>query len=193
MQSSIFSDIDDKNIIAFTDGSCNPNNRSPESRAGYATLFVSGFCANKCIFGNMDTKVAPSNIRAEGLAIFNAMKYVEHKEFTRLTIITDCQLWIKMFLLWMPKWTNAKFQQKENSDMTVPMWDLFKKLNDGKSSVGFLHVNSHNKSGWKSFPDDSYEKICYEHNDYVDKLCSYARINLKPGDELIQEKNAIKM
>ena len=35
-------DFTDNHLIAFTDGSCHPNNKSPSSRGGYGILFVSG-------------------------------------------------------------------------------------------------------------------------------------------------------
>ena len=50
-----------------------------------------------------------------------------------------------------------------------------------------MHVRSHNKSGWKSFAEGTFEKYCYNNNDYVDKLCNYARINISPGCEIIDK------
>ncbi len=41
--------------IVFTDGSCNPNNKSAKSRAGYAAVFVAGPNAGRVFYGSMDS------------------------------------------------------------------------------------------------------------------------------------------
>jgi hypothetical protein len=48
-----------------------------------------------------------------------------------------------------------------------------------------MHVKSHNKDGWREFSAGTFEKFCYDKNDYVDKICNHARIKLNPSDEII--------
>jgi len=167
--------------IVFTDGSCNPNNKSPKSRGGYAVYFASGHMNGTVVVGNLDISVYASNIRAEGYAIIRTLELVDLSEpINKLIIITDCEFWINMVETYMPKWRT--FDDKANPDMTKRMWMIYNKVIK-KCEVKFMHVKSHNKSGWKSFKQGSFERYCYEKNEYVDKLCSSARINLKPGEE----------
>ena len=82
---------------------------------------------------------------------------------------------------YMPKWSDAKFKQKENADMTTKLWKLWKKLM-GIRELSLYHVNSHNKSGWKNTKEGTFEKYCYDQNDYADQMCGYARKALTPGE-----------
>ena len=180
--------ICDNHTIAFTDGSCYPNNSSKESMGGYSALFTSGELDDTYIYGNMNTThYNATNIRAEGYAILRVMEIVNSKKNKHpLTIITDCEFWIKMVELYMPKWSDAKFKEKNNTDLTTKIWKLYKKMSRN-TTIKFIHVKSHNKSGWRDYEEGSYEKYCYDQNDYVDKLCSSARTNLSPGVEEIHK------
>lgn len=171
--------------IVFTDGSCYPNVKNISARAGYAAAFVSGEFLNKCIYGNLAISQYASNIRAEGMAIIRALEMIcESKQDYSVTIISDCEFWINMIQIYMPTWDETKFKKQANYDLTSRMW---LKFNDAKQNgvIKFIHMKSHNKSGWNKFPDNSFEKFCFKNNYYVDKMCEYARKNLQPGDEKI--------
>jgi ribonuclease HI len=172
--------------IAFTDGSCNPNNKSKVSRGGYSVLFVSGFFKNTKIYGNLDIqKYNASNIRAEGVAILRTLEYINkcNKEWKKLTIITDCEFWINMIEIYMPKWSSDKFDKKANADLTKEIWLVYNNLLK-KGEICFMHVKSHNKDGWQQYAENTFEKFCYDKNEEVDKLCKYARLNIKIGNEI---------
>jgi uracil-DNA glycosylase len=191
----------------FTDGSCNPNNKSPKSIGGYSAIFASGLFNGRKIYGNLDvSKYNASNIRAEGFAIIRSMEMVLGKIKTKTknnehchnntddniddwdvcNIITDCKFWIDMIYKYMPKWTNNKFTQQSNPDLTKRIWVLWREMNtlDNKE-INILHIKSHNKSGWRDKPKDSYEKWCYNFNEQADFLCKKARLDLKQTQEII--------
>jgi ribonuclease HI len=178
-------DIKPLHHIAFTDGSCYPNNKSNLSRGGYAAVFVSGEFDDKCIYGNLDISIEhASNIRAEGMAIIRVLEIVRdcEEKWDKLTIVTDCEFWINMLTKYIPKWKKGAFNEKANPDMTKKIWIAYNEVKE-KGIVKLMHMRSHNKDGWNKFPDGTFEKYCFEQNDYVDKMCGYARINLKPTDE----------
>ena len=182
-----FIDINSLHHIAFTDGSCNPNNKSAKSRGGYALVFVSGSLIDTVVYGNLDiSKCFASNIRAEGFAIIRTLELVDNNmaKWNKLTIVTDCEFWINMIENFMPKWKASTFEEKSNPDLTKRLWLIYNKVIN-KGCVVFKHVKSHNKEGWKSFPKETFERFCHDQNEYVDKMCGLARINLCPNDEKI--------
>lgn len=173
--------------IAFTDGSAHPNNKSEKSLAGYASVFISGPFKDKRVYGNMSTdNFYASNIRAEGYAIIRTLEMVNEckKKWTECAIVTDCEFWINMVEKYMPKWKSQMFTEKANSDLTLRLWRTWNQVSR-KGSVSLLHMRSHNKNGWKNYDSGTYQRFCYEQNDYADKLCNYARINLEKGKETI--------
>ena len=181
-------DIRPLHHIAFTDGSCNPNNKSISSVGGYAAVFVSGEFNDKCLYGNLDISVEnASNIRAEGMAILRVLEVIRDckKKWDKLTIVTDCEFWIKMLTTYIPKWKKATFEEKKNPDMTKKIWITYNEAKE-KGEIKLMHMRSHNKDKWGNFADGTFEKYCFEQNDYVDKLCSYARLNLKSTDECFE-------
>jgi ribonuclease HI len=186
--------INSKHHIIFTDGGCHPNNKSKQSRGGYAAIFISGPLSDKRIYGNLNiVKFNASNIRAEGMAIIRALELINQTKcinskgiviWNKITVISDTEFWIKMVELYMPKWTKEKFKEKSNSDLTKRLWIVYKELSQ-KCNVSFMHMKSHNKNGWKSYEEGTFERFCYDQNDYVDILCTYARHSLKPKEEHI--------
>lgn len=175
--------------VIFTDGSCYPNNKSKISRGGYATVFVSGPFKDTCLYGNLDISVEnASNIRAEGVAIIRALELVRDctLPWNKCDIISDCKFWISMIDVYMPKWDKAKFNEKSNSDLTLHMWLVYNEVKE-KGEIKFIHMKSHGKDGWQNCVDGSFEKFCFEQNKYADEMCGYARINMKPTDELIEK------
>jgi ribonuclease HI len=171
--------------IAFTDGSCFPNNKSIMSRGGYSSLFVSGPLSDMCIYGNLCiSHENASNIRAEGMAIIRTLDMINNstEKWDMCTIITDCEFWINMLNKFMPKWKKNTFNEKANPDMTKRIWSVYNEVKQ-KGVIKLMHMKSHNKDGWNKYPDGSFEKYCFEQNDFVDKLCGYARIELSPSNE----------
>ena len=184
-------DIQTSHHIAFTDGSCHPNNKSKKSRGGYASVFVSGPFLDKCLYGNLDiSKYNASNIRAEGMAILKTLDVIKKckKKCDKITIVTDCMFWIDMIENYMPKWKTETFKKKQNTDLTEKIWMIYNEVLK-KGEIFFIHVKSHNKDGWKTYKDGSFERYCYLKNDEVDKLCNYARLNLEPGVGLLKMPN----
>jgi ribonuclease HI len=158
-------DIQPLHHIAFTDGSCYPNNKSATSVGGYAAVFVSGEFNDKCLYGNLDISVEnASNIRTEGMAILRVLE-----------VVRDCKT----------NWKKSTFDEKKNPDMTKKIWIAYNEAK-GKGEIKLMHMRSHNKDKWGGFADGTFEKYCFEQNYYVDKLCSYARLNLKSTDECFE-------
>jgi uracil-DNA glycosylase len=173
--------------IAFTDGSAHPNNKSIKSRAGWASCFVSGPCKDMLLYGNLNIdKHFASNIRAEGYAIIRVMEIIMSctEAWNKVTIVTDCMFWVDMVEKYMKNWKSEIFDEKANPDLTKRLWLIYNEVSK-KGDVIFIHVRSHNKDGWKDFTNGTFEKFCYEENDYVDKTCNYARLVLNPSDEVI--------
>jgi len=179
--------------VIFTDGSCSPNKLCKEAIAGYAAVFVLGQFKDIIIYGNIDNQqYFASNQRAEGMAIYKTFQYLYKNinKWTECIIVSDSDFWIKMIEYYMPMWNaqNLDFKLKKNSDITIPMWKLYYKLIKGHNkNIKFRHVRSHNKDNWASYPYNSYEYFCYHNNDYVDQMAAYARINLKPGQLVIEK------
>jgi uracil-DNA glycosylase len=181
-------DIQQLHHIAFTDGSCYPNNKNSNSRGGYASVFVSGSFDNMCIYGNLDiTTTNASNIRAEGVAIIRVLELVNKcdKKWDKITIVTDCEFWIKMVELYMPRWTSESFKNKANPDLTKRLWCIYNEVSK-KGPIRLMHMKSHGKDGWQNHADGTFERFCFDKNDYVDKMCSYARKELQPTQEVFK-------
>jgi uracil-DNA glycosylase len=176
-----------KSISIFTDGSAvgryGKNKKDSTCRGGYSAIF-SGTIQGQ-LLGNLDiSNHFASNIRAEGQAIISALHkcLIELNQKTTIDLYTDSEFWIKMILNYMPKWTEQKFMEKENSDLTIRLWKLWKEINS-KHNIKLHHVYSHNKSGLKNSnnPDDQFK---YINNELADKLADEARKTLKSGQEI---------
>lgn len=174
--------------VAFTDGSCYPNKLCKEARAGYAVCFAMGTFEDVILYGSIDNKKHfASNQRAEGIAIYKVLSFLQKnlQKWNNLIIVSDSEFWINMVEKYMPSWAKEgkNFTEKKNSDLTLPMWDLYFQLTEvhGKN-ISFRHIPSHDKNGWSKKPKSSYEYFCHVHNDYVDQLAGYARENCEPGE-----------
>jgi uracil-DNA glycosylase len=177
-------------LVCFTDGSCSPNKASPDARGGYAAVFVNGYLENKQIYGNLNTSpLYATNIRAEGKAIERALIYANQHaaEWSKLLIITDCQNWSNGINNNYFSWSDEKFKEQKNTDITTSIWSMWEKMRDNGKDVRCLHMRAHNKSGWGDCPSDTYENYCYLQNEYVDKLAKYARENMEPGKMVIDD------
>ncbi len=179
--------------VVFTDGSAKPNKCCEEAIAGYAAIFALGVFEDVIIYGNIANRPHfASNQRAEGMAIFSALKYLkEHStKWSDCIIVSDSEFWIKMFTQYMESWSSAglDFNEKKNSDMTIPMWELYCELVNGHGkTIEFRHIRSHNKDHWNKEPETSYKYFCAEQNNYIDELAGYARATLTPGTEIIKK------
>lgn len=165
--------------VVFTDGSCEPNNKSPASVGGYAAVFVDGKFRDTILMGNLctDTYYA-SNIRAEGMAINDAFdSMLSDKRFKSGIILTDCKLWINMLINWMPNWDEDKFKEMENYDITSDLWSKWCQLKR-KGTIDIIHVPAHNKKKWLDEPSGTYKRYCGEENKFADALANYARLNM---------------
>ena len=174
--------------VCFTDGSCFPNKKVPAACGGYAVRFVLGNLADTVLYGNIQNRpLYATNQRAEGEAIHAALKYawLRADEFENLIICTDSQFWISMFTQYMPRWTADKFATMQNSDMTIPLNTLYKKI-AARHGVRFIHIPAHDSLGWSRAPAGSYHLFCYTHNDFVDRKATYARVHLQPGTDTVE-------
>jgi hypothetical protein len=54
-----------------------------------------------------------------------------------------------------------------------------------RKKVDFIHMQSHDNKGWGQMPQGTYERYCFEVNNFVDSLAKYAR-TLPPGTQLIE-------
>jgi uracil-DNA glycosylase len=183
----------DRKTVVFTDGSCYPNKTCKEGLGGYAASFVLGKFKDVVLYGNCSNDIHyATNQRAEGEAIYRTLMYLDKHltEWDECIIVSDTEFWIKMFTQYMFNWDVKcmDFKEKKNPDMTVPMWDLYKKLcYTFEKVIEFRHVKSHNKDKWKSFPEESYEYFCWFNNDYVDEMAGYARQSVKPSNHIVED------
>lgn len=183
-------ELHDSKVLVFTDGSAWPNKKSPACVAGYAACIAMGPFADTIFYGNLDRTIYATNNRAEGRAILKALEFLNKKEnrasWTECVIITDSEFWMNMFLNYMPKWdrTNLDFHEKENPDLTIPIYKLYCKLQISRR-IEFQHVRSHDKDHWSKEPIGSYKRFCHDQNKYVDQLAGYARRNVEEGKDLI--------
>mgnify|MGYP006272646989 CR=1 FL=1 len=183
------------NYIIFTDGSCYPNNKSKKSKGGYSLIFTEKNGIKKYM-GNLNTeKYNASNIRAEGMAIYQSLKKIyklcknnnEVCESSKYIIITDCEFWINMIKKWIPGWVRKghqkdKFKTHKNPDIVYKIYKIKNKLNKQQVNIEFQHVMSHNKNGWQNAEKNTFEYYCYIWNDRCDKLANKARQELKLGE-----------
>ena len=86
----------------------------------------------------------------------------------------------------MTKWKKTTFNKKANPDMTKRIWLIYNEVKS-KGVLKLIHMRSHNKDGWNKYKDGTYEKYCFDQNDYADKMCGYARLKLKPTNECFEK------
>lgn len=186
--------FDDRTHVVFTDGSCFPTYACAEAKGGYSASFELGPLKDQILYGCIENKKHfATNQRAEGMAIYRAMKHISTPDdldkWDKLIIVTDSDFWIKMFTQFMRGWIakGTCFTEKKNSDMTVPMWSLYDNLISSDKIIEFRHIKSHNKSGWESFGKHTYEYFCARANGFVDKFAGYARKVCEPGEHHVEK------
>lgn len=178
--------------IVFTDGSCNPNNSSKASVAGYSCIFKLGAFDNTIIMGNLNNETYnATNIRAEGTAIYQVMIFLSDRleYWNRAIIITDSEFWIKSITEWIPKWAkNNELSQRKNPDLISNIWNLYNELTSGLCTkmIEFRFIKGHNRSNWGDKPKQSYEYFCYKGNELADTYANKARKEIARGDIKIE-------
>lgn len=148
----------------YTDGSCYPNNSSKDSKGGVCCYSPD---ADILIFGQLLPGSVATNQRAEGIAIYEALKIVKsYSDVPKFIIVTDSQFWIDMFLKFMPNWEakHTDFETKKNPDITKKIWKLYKSV---RKRIKFQHINSHTKK----------TGIDYVNNDIADNVCHLLRVH----------------
>lgn len=120
----------------FTDCSA-PNNQSKYCRASWGVLCTKGIYLGrswgevletvKIPFKVEITEARPTNIRAEGLALVQALKIAKICSGIKVKIFTDSMFWIDMLKNYIPNWVANKiaFVQKKNSDIVTSIWDAY--------------------------------------------------------------------
>jgi len=172
-------------IRIFTDGSCWPNKKSPAAQGGYAVVLDFSQYSQKpeqAIFGKLNTQqFYASNIRAEGFAIYRALKYLYQLQFrdagyrkAKVVIYSDSKFWISMIQDYMPKWSEQDFLAKANPDLSQRVWKYWCSLRS-KMNIDIVHVYAHNKDGGRESTDPE-ARYRHEYNDKADRLATYARL-----------------
>ncbi len=168
-----------RNAICFTDGACRGNGKK-NAKGAYAVCFTHGVFNNTEIYGALANA---TNIRAEAEALIQAMKFLRKKKkhFDCAYIMTDSQFWIDMLTSYIPKWLKKgdSFDDHANPDTCKKIYKYWKKLSK-RREMHIIHVPAHDKKGWSKFKEGTYEKFCFDYNDYVDQLATYALENDSP-------------
>ena len=184
-------DCGPKTQVVFTDGSCHPNKKCKESRAGYAASVALGTLKDTIIYGKIDCQtVFATSQRAEGTAIIKVLEFMKSKwdEWDKLIIVSDSEFWIKMITNYIPGWVRKgiAFTERENPDLVEELWNLYSDLTDGDvKSVELRHMKSHNKEGWGGYDEGTYERFCHDNNKYVDELAEFARLELPVNKHVV--------
>lgn len=163
----------------YTDGSCFPNNRSPLARGGFAVVMPA---SKQTVIGSLDCSAYPAtNIRAEGMAILEAMRYYKKNRMSGLVeLYTDSEFWIKMIESYMPKWSEAERLSKANPDLTAAIskgWRIV-----GAANFTLIFVPSHGKRGTAGSEHSRW-------NETADRAANFARANLTSGDVQVVDLN----
>lgn len=169
--------VDPKTVSFFTDGSCIDNGKK-NAVGGFAVIGVTGYMRNIIILGKVDnTRTRATNIRAEALAILKVLELlvrdIELPLWNKCMIYTDSEFWQKMLYEYMPRWNKSKFKSMSNSDITIPMWNLWNTILENKS-IEVVHVYAHNKDN-SAKSRDPFKRFSFENNDLADELAGIAR------------------
>lgn len=175
--------IDPKTISFFTDGSCVGNGKK-NAIGGFSAICVSGYKKNTLVYGKVNNEKSVTNIRAEGYAILAVFELllseIECTKWNKCIIYTDSEFWLKMIYNYMPKWSIDTFSTKANPDLTICMWDIWKKINRSDKTIEIIHVYAHNKDNSQNSPDP-FKKFSHDNNALADELAGIARELLEYG------------
>lgn len=167
----------------FSDGSCEGNGKKNAS-GGFSLLFTRGTYCGFGYYGRLsntridsDNLIAPSNIRAEGIAILTILKKLRKKDkWCIAKIYTDSEFWIKMILEYMPKWSSEKFKTKKNPDLSSAIWKEWCQVPSEKK-IHLQFVRAHRD---EHILKDPYDKYCCHFNNLAD-IWAKESLNLEEG------------
>jgi uracil-DNA glycosylase len=185
--------LSDDTIVAFTDGSTNPNRTCPEAIGAYSAIINYGKLSGRALYGNIENRPNyATNQRAEGIAMLKLLQYINLEDnkshWLNCIIISDSKFWIDMIEKYMPTWekANIPFESKKNDDLTRDIWKVYKDITFGfQKNISFRHIKGHNKDNAKQAGINSYRYFCYNGNNFADKLAKWARLNLPVGKHKI--------
>lgn len=107
--------------ILWTDGSAEPN----PGPGGFAVIEVIGGEAKPVVLGREEKS---TNIRMEGKALIEAMKYAGEQG---CEIHTDSEFWINVLKKWGPTWESNGWKKKsgpiKNLEIVKELWQLYHK------------------------------------------------------------------
>lgn len=175
---NFISKIDKKTLLAFSDGSCTGNGKK-NSVGGYALMWANGAKWGEIVIGRVpDNDIPATNIRAEYYGIKTYLdslkKDIKNPSWDSAILYSDSEFWIKMLEQYMPKWNRAKFLTKANSDITLPLWDIWVELKNTDKNIQIKHIYSHNKDK-SATSSDIAKRFQHDNNKLVDELATYAR------------------
>ena len=105
--------------ILWTDGSAEPN----PGPGGFAVIEVIGGEAKPVVLGKEEES---TNIRMEGKALIEAMKYAGEQG---CEIHTDSEFWINVLKKWAPTWESNGWKKKsgpiKNLEIVKELWQLY--------------------------------------------------------------------
>lgn len=154
----------------YTDGSCSNNQKPKIAIASSGWIITDGYFKDKTGGLHIDriempfkdknitknVKFHPSNIRAEGFAILNVLKYIDEEteknklEYQDITINTDSQFWIDMMIKWVPIWVKKiesgkmEWTEKKNHDLVKDLWNTINFIKKkGKKRIIMRYVQAY--------------------------------------------------
>lgn len=106
-------------MILFTDGSCSPN----PGPGGFAVINE----GKPVVLGK---EKASTNIRMEGLALIEAIRYADGSE---CEIRTDSEFWINVVTKWAPGWEKKNWKKSKgeikNLDIVKELYSAYNESN----------------------------------------------------------------
>ncbi len=177
-------------VEMYSDGSC-ADNGTAKADAGYAVYKPKcGYYPEITIKGKLKADEAQTNNRAEGYAIYHALKLIDELPLAyKAKIYTDSKFWIGMLESYIPAWIAKSpdhYKTKQNPDMTMLVYNMYKKVQE-RTNLYIVHIEAHIGKVTASHKHGG-NPIRYEHNNLVDKLANEARMKCKPGEIVRIEK-----
>jgi uracil-DNA glycosylase len=177
-------------LECFTDGSAVQKSDRSQNTSGWGVYIIQG--NNSYAYIGRDDHAPPhytTSQCAEGMAILAAILYclnLDPRERSGIKIYTDSKFWFDMIYKYMPAWKDDDFDSHANPHITQPLWYYYNLLKQS-SNVMLEHINSHTKE-WKK-DRNSYKYKIGQSNENADKLANHARLNLTPGNCILQKLN----
>jgi uracil DNA glycosylase/ribonuclease HI len=168
-------------LCAYTDGSC-INNGTQKAKGGFAIAFTYPINFNNLIiYGRLDDQIKPTNIRAEGEALYNLFNLINEIQIVNyiIHVKTDSEFWFNMLYEFIPNWIskNIKLETKKNADLVKKLWQSYN-LVLKNNYICLEHLYSHNNEYLNSTEVDIIQD--YIMNQKVDDYAKKA-LDLEPG------------